>query len=118
MEGSTKRSQARRLNNQKLVVGREWLNFFLLGVGSTTSKYDAERVRGVMEFGIPLPGGHLRYSTNFGGITIVDVVTELKGKDIGGRVSPLVTGRFYRYNDRLDWQVAVGVEVRLEETDD
>ncbi|KKN72274.1 hypothetical protein LCGC14_0412250 [marine sediment metagenome] len=117
VEGSTKRSQARHLNNQKVTVGREWLSFFLLGVGSTTSKYDVDQVRGVMEFGIPLPGGHLRYSSNFGDISIVDAVIELKERDSEKRVRPKITGRFYRYNDRLDWQVAVGLEIRLEESD-
>ncbi len=124
-EGSTKRSQARPINNQKVTGGRKWLKFLLMGVGVTTSKYDVDRSRVVMDFGIPLPGGgkgkwegHLRHSTNYSDVSIIDGIMELQGEDIAKGVTPAIEIQFYRYNNIWDRRFKVKFTIKLREESD
>ena len=114
VSASSNVSDAKSISSQKIAVRRM---FWVLGVGvaGATNEYDANRLKGLMDFYIPLFRlGYLNYLTNFDAVKIWDAVFEYCEGD--GRVRPYFKARFFKVPDAdLDWLTSVGVKIKLTE---
>jgi len=109
-ELSTRESQARDVNTQKIACKRKLFGFGI-GIGLTAEDYDTGKLQGVSVYSVPLYRyGSVGYMTNYGGYEVWDIDIEIAEEN------HKVSGRFYREIGKpVDWAVSFDLKINFTE---